>query len=217
MYFFMWDCFLLLLFAFWWTRLRDLCKLPDGGMRDGKNSGGQNLAQESFSPIICCWVGLHPLPDSCLAWGSSALGATVELTGELQEGLCQGGPSWPNAASVPVPVVSPCWPTLHRRPSNTSREFQFSLLWGHCSSPLGLGVGKILFVSSKTGVCFPQSCGSPIIKCHWPSRSDSLEIVAPLSNPQAEKCDLGFRTFTALQEHLWYYCSPVCGSPTPQV
>ena len=171
MYFFLWDCFLRLLFAFWWIRLRDLCKLPDGGMGDGKNSGGQNLAQESFSPIICCWVRLHPLPESYLAWGSSALGATVGLTGELQEGLCQGGPSWPNAASVPVPVVSPCWPTLHRRPSSTSRCFWFSLLWGHCSFPLGLGLQKTLLVHSKTGVsCFPQSCGRPIIKSLCPSK-----------------------------------------------
>jgi len=40
----------------------------------------------------------------------------------------------------------------------------------------GSQCSKILFVSSKCGVCFPQSCGSPIIKFQWPSKSDSLWI-----------------------------------------
>ena len=35
---------------------------------------------------------------------------------------------------------------------------------------------KILFVPSKTGVCFFQSSESPVIKARWPSRSDSLGI-----------------------------------------
>ena len=43
----------------------------------------------------------------------------------------------------------------------------------------GSQCSKILFVSSKCGVCFPQSCGSPIIKFQWPSKSDSLWIPCP--------------------------------------
>ena len=39
---------------------------------------------------------------------------------------------------------------------STTGEFWFSLLWGHCSFALDLGVGKVLFVPSKT---FPQSYG----------------------------------------------------------
>ena len=35
----------------------------------------------------------------------------------------------------------------------------------------------------------------------------------PLSNPQARNLDVGFRTFIIVWELLWYYCSPVCGSP----
>ena len=35
---------------------------------------------------------------------------------------------------------------------------QVSLLWGHCSVLLGLGVHRVLFVSSKS--LFPQSCVS---------------------------------------------------------
>ena len=31
-------------------------------------------------------------------------GVYDRVNGDLQEGLCQGEPSWPAAASVPVPV-----------------------------------------------------------------------------------------------------------------
>ena len=72
-------------------------------------------------------------------------------------------------------MVSP-HPYFHRKPFNTSRYFWLSLLWGHCSFPLGLGADKILFVPSKPEVCFPQSYGSLIIKFCCASRSDSLGI-----------------------------------------
>ena len=61
---------------------------------------------------------------------------------------------------LPVPPSlwwAPANPHLHRRPSNTSREFWCSLLWGHCSFPLWFGVCKILFVPSKTGVSVSPS------------------------------------------------------------
>ena len=50
---------------------------------------------------------------------------------------------------------------------------------GHCSFPLGVDVPRILFVPSKTGVSFPQSCGSPIIQSCWPSWPDFLGIPSP--------------------------------------
>ena len=40
---------------------------------------------------------------------------------------------------------------------------------------------KILFVPSKTRVCFPQSSGRPIIKSYWPRRPDSLRIPSPFA------------------------------------
>ena len=70
---------------------------------------------------------------------------------------------------------------------------------------------------SKSEVCFPQSCGSPVVKSFWPSKSDSLGFSVSWLDPQAGKPGMGFRTFTTVGELLWYYCSPVCGSPTHQV
>ena len=69
---------------------------------------------------------------------------------------------------------------------------------------------------SKTGVCFPQSCGSPIIKLLWPQGQIPQGFLVPLLDSQAGKPDVGFRTFTTVGELLWY-CSPVCGSPTWQI
>ena len=37
----------------------------------------------------------------------------------------------------------------------------------------GPGACKMLFVSSKNEVCFPQFCGNPVIKSHWLSKSVS--------------------------------------------
>ena len=50
------------------------------------------------------------------------------------------------------------------------------------------------------------------IKARFPG-----DFPVPLSDPQAGKPDMGFRTFTTVGELLWYYFSPVCGSPTWQV
>ena len=40
-------------------------------------------------------------------------------------------------------------------PPTLAGRFWFSLLWGHCSFPLGVGMCKTLLVPSKTGGLFP--------------------------------------------------------------
>ena len=66
-------------------------------------------------------------------------------------------------------------------------------------------------------LCFPQSCGSPIIKFHWLWGQILWRVLVPLSDLRAWKPDMGFRTFTTVGELLWFYCSPACGSPTQWV
>ena len=60
-------------------------------------------------------------------------------------------------------------PCFCRRPSNTHRQVLLSLLWGDYSFPLGPGTHKFLFTPSKS-LCFPQYCGSSIIKFHCPAK-----------------------------------------------
>ena len=74
----------------------------------------------------------------------------------------------------------------------------------------GPGADKVLFVPSKS--LFPQSCGSSVIKSHWPPKSNSLGISVPLPDPQVGKSAVGPRTFLTVQTFLWYNCSAVCGS-----
>ena len=117
----------------------------------------------------------------CLALGDPTLrsvGSVVVLV-ETSKRISAKGPLL--GLLLPVPLST--WQAtadshLPKRSSNTSRQVWFSLLWGHCSFPLGLGACKILFVPSKSKVCFPQCCGGPVIKSHWPSKSDSLGITS---------------------------------------
>ena len=86
-----------------------------------------------------------------------------------------------------LPVsLSPWWtiaaPNFCKDPPALAGKVWFSLLWGHCSLPLGSNVHQILCVPSKSGL-FPQSCGSPAIKSHWPSKSGSLGIPFPVARP----------------------------------
>lgn len=85
---------------------------------------------------------------------------------------------------------------LCRGPSNTNKQVWFSLLWDHCSFPLGPGIHKILCVASKRRqkimvspnpveilqsnllafkVSFPQDC---YLLCQIP-RHESLTRLEP--------------------------------------
>ena len=106
-------------------------------------------------------------------------------------------------------------PCLRRRPPNTRRQVWLSLLWGHCSFP---------------GSCCAQGLFVPSKSLHFPSPVEVLQsnptvlqsqiprgFPVPLPNPHVGKSDVGPRTFTTVGELLWYYRSPVYGSPTWQV
>ena len=112
--------------------------------------------------------------------------------------------------SAPDPVAGHYQSSPLPDTAGHSRQVWLCLLWHHCSFLLGPGTHKILFVPSKR--LFPQSCGSSVIKFHWPSKSNSLRFSVPLPDPQIGKSVVGPRTFTIMWELLWYNCSPVCGS-----
>ena len=68
---------------------------------------------------------------------------------------------------------------------DTHRQAWLSFLWYYCSFLLGLGAHRVLFVPSRS--LFPQSCGSSVIKSHWPSKSNSLGLLSPFAgSPRLE-------------------------------
>ena len=112
--------------------------------------------------------------------------------------------------SLPLPVPHPRGEPLPASPRLHRRQFWFSLPWGHCSFPLGLGTCKILFVPSKMGVSVSPS---PLtFQGRFPGDSQSL-----CQLPSLRKPDTRFKTFTTVGELLRYYCFPAGGSPTQWV
>ena len=88
--------------------------------------------------------------------------------------------------------MSPADPHLHRRPSNTRRQFWVSLLWGHCCSSLGLGACNILFVLSKTTVLVsPSTLEVQQSNPAGPQAQIPWGFQVPLLHPQAGKPDVG--------------------------
>ena len=51
------------------------------------------------------------------------------------------------------------------------------------TSVLGVGVCEVLHVPFKSGVCFLQPSGSPILKPHWSSKQDILGASLPNAGP----------------------------------
>ena len=69
-------------------------------------------------------------------------------------------------------------PRFCRRPSDTHRQAWLSLCG--TTAPLPWFLVHTKFVPSKN-LCFPQPCGSSVIKSLWPSRSVSLGTPFPLA------------------------------------
>ena len=72
-----------------------------------------------------------------------------------------------------------------------------------------------MFVPSKTGVSVSPS-SVEVLQSNPTGLQGRIPwgFSVPLSDPQAGKPDVEFRTFTTMGELVWYYCySPVCGSP----
>ena len=175
----------MLLSALWWRRLTGLCKFPDGKDWFWEELGlalvGRALLSKTLIQLSADGWGCTLSLIVCgLSW--QPRGSKGSMVGLMTTSKAYSKGGLPRLL-LPVPHFfwwAPADPCLHRRLFNTCRWFWSSLLWGHCSFPLGLGAHETLFVPFKSEVCFPQSCRSPIIKSCWPSRSDSLGIPSPL-------------------------------------
>ena len=83
-----------------------------------------------------------------------------------------------------------------------------------CFFPLHLGPHKILFVPSRSGVCFSKSCWSLVIKFHQTSKSDSLGVLTHLAGSPPWEGWSGAQNFLHIGRTSSVLWSPVCGSPT---
>ena len=84
--------------------------------------------------------------------------------------------------------------TLTGKPASVSR--------GVTSFFLGHGAHEVLFGPSKS--LFPQSCGSSVIKSHWPPKPNSRGVLSPFAGSPGWGIWCGSWNFATVQELLWY-------------
>ena len=87
----------------------------------------------------------------------------------------------------------------------------YCLLWRHCFFLLAPSAHRVcvcVFVPSES--LFLYSCGSSVIKSHWPPKSNSLGFSVPSSDPHVRKSVVSPRNFATVQYFLLYNSSPVC-------
>ena len=133
--------------ALWWRKIRGLWKLPDGrdwlrGKLDlvlmGRAMLGKSLIQFSVDGQSCVPSLLFDLRPN--------YGGGNEDNGDLLQKV-----PWCTAAfSAPDRAAGHCWPPPPQRLPDTHGQVWVTLLWGHCSFFLGLGVHMVLFVPSKS-------------------------------------------------------------------
>ena len=95
----------------------------------------------------------------------------------LQKDLCQT-----TEFSVPDSMAGHCQLTpLLEAPRHSQPSLSQSLVGTKLLSP-GSWCTQGLFVPSKS--LFPHSCGSSVIKSHWPPKSNSLGVLSPFAGSQ---------------------------------
>ena len=172
-------------------------------------------------------------PCCCLAWGNPTLEATGSFVGLMVDSRKAHTKEYFPELLLPV-SLSPWWataaPCLCRRPSNTSRQAWLSLLWGHCSFPMGPDVHTTLCVPFKSGVSVSPS---PVkVLQSSPSSLPSLilwEFFLLLPDPRlgsltwgsepslqwVDFCGISVLQFVSHPPNsygIWFYCD--CASPT---
>ena len=136
--------------------------------------------------------------------------------GNLLQDLCQHA-THPRTIALSVPGLKQASVNPHfcQRPLSTHRQVWFSLLRVQCSFLLGPGAPNGLFVPSKS--LFPKSCGSSVIKFHWPSKAYSLGVLSPSARTPGCELSCGPHNFHSEKELLLTllyqnsFGSPVCG------
>ena len=98
-------------------------------------------------------------------------------------------------------------------PPQETLTHRLSLLWAHCYFPLGPQCTQGFVCALQESLFSPvlwKFCNQiPLsFKVRFSGDSQFLCWIPRLES------DVGPRNFTTVWGHVWYFCSPVCGSPT---
>ena len=126
-------------------------------------------------------------PEATQHW--SLPGLFGGANGGLWEGSRQGVPPRTSAARKYLPEL-PC-PHGEAQPPPASAGDPPTLAGRSGSVSYGVTAPSpgsqcthyFVCALQEWSLCFPQSCRSPAIKSHWPSKSDSLGIPPPIAGP----------------------------------
>ena len=144
---------------------------------------------------------MHSLPVSSLAYGYPALGSVGCMVGLMATSKRVYAKGTFPACCCQCP--HPCGVPLL---TNTSTGDPPTLAGNFCSiscrvtTPFSYALvhTRFCYPFQDWRLCFPQSCGSPIIKPCWPSRPDSLGTLTHFVRSPNGKPDVGFITFTTV-------------------
>ena len=111
--------------------------------------------------------------------------------------------------SAPDPVAGHCRATpLLETPGPSQASLAQSLVGSQLLS-LGSWCTQSFVCALEESVS--QSCGSSVIKSHWPPKSNSSVFLSPFVRFPGWEISCRPRTFATVQDLLWYNCSPVYG------
>ena len=139
-------------------------------------------------------------------WPEADCGRGKCGNGDLQKDLCTHC-----CIQCLDPAAGHCQPMPPPKTPGHSQESLAQSLVGTLLLSLGSWCAQSFVLCLYKQTCipnlFPQSCGSSVIKSHWPPKRISWEFSVPLPDPQVGKYIVGPRTFLTVQDFLWYYCS----------
>ena len=129
-----------------------------------------------------CWLfGLRcPSTGACRLLG----GARSQCqNGDLQDSSRQWIFTGASATSVLAPTVSHSWPLP---PQEILQDLPVGLAQAPMESLLCPGsqcTWNLVCTLQEWSLCFPQSCGAPALKPHWPSKPNALGAPPPEARP----------------------------------
>ena len=188
--------------------------IPGSGRSPGEGNGNQYSCLENPMDWGAWWATIHGVTKS-RTWLSDFTSLHFTVMPNSSRGndtfFKRAYASMPQLPGLLYSVFLTPWQAtvdscLRRRLPNTLTQVWLSLLWDNCSFLLRAGAYRFCLCSPRVSVS--PVLWKSVIKSRWHLTADSL---VSLLVPHVGKFVLGPRTFSTVQELLWYNFSPVCG------